>query len=101
MIAPGVIVILEVTATRVAEPVSDETELDLYKTAVPENTKSTTEWGIHTWNDWAANRCVFTADVSGISYVTTLLLDMTPTNLSYWMSKLVLQFAKKMVVCIP
>ena len=82
-------------ATRFAEPVSDETELELCKTAVPENTKSTTEWGIRTWNDWAANRRVFTADVSGISYVTTPLLDMTPTDLSYWMRKLVLEVRKK------
>ena len=72
-----------IMATRFAEPVSDETELELCKTAVTENTKSTTEWN------------VFTADVSGISYVTTLLLDMTPTDLSYWMRKLVLEVRKK------
>ena len=81
-------------ATRFAEPVSDEKEFELSKTAVPENTKLTTEWGIRTWNDWAANRRVFTADVSGISYVTTPLLDMTPTDLSYWMRKLVLEVRK-------
>ena len=31
-------------ATQFAEPVSDETELELCKSAVPENTKSTMQW---------------------------------------------------------
>ena len=38
-----------------------KTELELYKNAVPENTKVTTEWGIH---------ILFIHDASGTSYVT-------------------------------
>ena len=72
MIAPGVIVILEVTVQSWLlgllnlSLMSDEVELELCKSAVPENTKSVTEWGI-----------------------------MTPTDLSYWMRKLVLEVRKK------
>ena len=78
---------------RFAQPVSDLDEKELCSSAVPGNTKVTTEWGIRIWNDWAANRCGSTTDTGdGIAPVTTPLLDMTATDLNYWM---VLEVRKK------
>ena len=42
-----------------------------------------------------------TSGTNGIAPVTKSLLDMTATDLSYWMRKLVLEVHKKMAVCIP
>ena len=83
-------------ATQFAEPVSEETELEKCKSAIPQNTKSTMEWGIHTWTIGQLTD-VFLVLMSPEFPVTTPLLDMTSTDLSYWMRKLhvVLEVGKK------
>ena len=34
-----------------AQPVSDADELQVRAGALPENTKTTTDWGIHVWDE--------------------------------------------------
>ena len=83
---------------RFAQPVSDLDEKELCSSAVPGDTKAATEWGILIWNEWAANRSVSTTDMAdGIAPVTTPLLDMTATDLSYWMKKLHSQALSAMI----
>ncbi len=80
-------------ASRFAEPVSDDAELDLRATAVPANTKATTDWGIRVWKEWAESR---PGEVgSSRALVTTPLLELSPENLAYWMGKFVLEVRKK------
>ena len=72
-------------ATRFAKPVTDAEEVQLHGTAVPGNTKQTTEWRIRVWNDWAPNRVISVADHDGVVPVTTPLLKMPPCDFAYWM----------------
>ena len=39
-----------------AAPVSDSKELELRPTAIPQNTKSQSVWGIKDWSEWASAR---------------------------------------------
>ena len=80
-------------ATRFAKPVTDAEEV---RTAVPGNTKQTTEWGIRVWNDWAPNRVISVADHDGVVPVTTPLLKMPPRDLLDGVS-LFWRFARKTV----
>lgn len=80
---------------RFGEPVSDAEEVSLRAGAIPNNTKSTTDWGIRAWNEWAASRLTTVAGVHGIVPLTTPLLEMPHVNLAYWMGKFVLEVRKK------
>ncbi len=42
--------------SRFAVPVSDTDEVTLRESAVPRNTKATTEWGVRVWSEWCAQR---------------------------------------------
>ena len=63
-------------------------------TAVSSNTKLTIDWGICVWSDWANNRASMPTP-DGVVSVTTPLLAMTPTQLSHWMGKFLLEICKK------
>ena len=41
---------------RFAAAVSYDEEQKQRNTAIPEKTKCVTDWGIHVWSEWAANR---------------------------------------------
>ena len=60
-------------ASRFAEPVSDEWEKSLRDTGVVGSTKAATDWGIHTWEDWAKNRSTNLSDAASTS-------DIVPVN---------------------
>ena len=45
-------------AVRFGGPVSDAEEVSLRAGAIPSNTKSTTDWGIRVWNEWATSRSI-------------------------------------------
>ena len=81
-------------ASRFAAAVSDADELSVQASAVPSNTKSMTEWGIHVWSEWANSRTVMPAP-DGVVSVGTPLMTMTPVDLAYWMGKFVLEVRKK------
>ncbi len=88
--------LLGVPGSRFAEPVSDNDEVALHESAIPRNTKATTEWGIPVWLEWSAQRATFfPANGLGIVSVTTPLLGMPTADLSYWMGKFWLQVCKK------
>ena len=76
-------------------PVSDAKEVSLRAGAIPNNTKSTTDWGIRVWNEWATSRLTTIAGDHGIAPLTTPLLEMSHVNLAYWMGKFVLEVRKK------
>ena len=83
------------STSRFAGPVSDSAELELRATAVPANTKTTTDWGIRVWSDWANSRADPVADQLASSPgsafpVTTALLQLPPEALAYWLGKFVL-----------
>ena len=40
-------------AMQFAQPVTDDAEVQLRATAIPENTTATTEWGMRIWNEQA------------------------------------------------
>ncbi len=42
--------------SRFAVPVSDTDEVALRESAIPCNTKATTEWGVRVWSEWCAQR---------------------------------------------
>ena len=80
---------------RFAQPVSDADEIQVRASALPGNTKASTDWGIRVWSEWPASRV--TADVhrEGVVPVTTALLEMPSADLAYWMGKFVLEIRKK------
>ncbi len=80
-------------------PVSDTDEVALHESAVPRNTKVTTEWGIRVWRKCSAQRATcFPANGLGIVSVTTPLLEMPPVDLSYWMGSSGYKCARKTAV---
>ena len=80
-------------AARFAKPVSDDQEASLRSTAVPTNTKATTDWGIRLWEEWASNR---PRDGSSNHVpASTPLLQMLVQDLSYWMGKFALEVRKQ------
>ncbi len=59
--------LLGVPGSRFAVPVSGTDEVVLCESAVPRNTKATTEWGIPVWSEWSAQRAMcFPANGLGI-----------------------------------
>ena len=44
------------STSRFAAPVTDSDELELRATAIPTNTKHSTDWGIRVWQEWAGSR---------------------------------------------
>ena len=40
---------------RFSQPVTEDAEVQLHATAIPENTTATTEWGMHIWNERATH----------------------------------------------
>ncbi len=48
--------------SRFAVPVSDTDEVALRESAVPRNTKATTEWGVRVWSEWCAQRATCLAN---------------------------------------
>ena len=82
-------------AVRFGGPVSDADEASLRAEAIPNNTKSTTDWGICIWNEWSTSRVATVAGVQGIAPLTTPLLEMSHVDLAYWMGKFVLEVRKK------
>ena len=62
-------------------------------TAIPTNTKHSTDWGIRVWQEWAGSRA---AQDGGIfDPLTTPLLQLSPESLAYWMGKFVLEVRKQ------
>ncbi len=47
------------------------------------------------WTDWACSRLISPANVVSRVLPTTLLLDMPPGDLAYWMGKFVLEVRKQ------
>ncbi len=72
-------------ASRFAEPVSDDAEQGLRATAVPANTKATTDWGIVYGKSGLKAELVKLEVVA--APVTTPLLELSPEDLAYWMGK--------------
>jgi len=67
--------------SRFAQPVSDADELQVRAGTLPENTKATTDWGIHVWDEGASSRVASEHD--GVIAVTTALLGMPLADLAY------------------
>ena len=74
-------------AVRFGGPVSDAEEVSLRAGAIPNNTKSTTDWGIRVWNEWVSSRSTTVAGVDGIVPLTTPLLEIPHVDVAYWMGK--------------
>ena len=66
------------SVSRFAQLVSDADELQVHAGALPENTKATTDWGIHVWDEWASSRVASERD--GVVAVTTPLMEMPPAD---------------------
>ena len=63
--------------------------------AIPNSTKSTTDWGIRVWNESATSRSATFAGDHGIAPLTAPLLEMSHVDLAYWMGKFALEVRKK------
>ena len=57
-------------AVRFGRAVSDAEEVSLQAGAIPNNAKSTTDWGIRVWNEWVTSRSTTVAGVHGIVPLT-------------------------------
>ena len=90
-------------ASHFAKPVTSKQLAELCDTAVPSNTKLTTEWGIRLWKEWASSRGATSAPsqttseekAENVLPVTTPLIDLPPKDLTYWLGKFVLEVRKK------
>ena len=60
--------------------VSDAEEVERRAAAIPEKTKSVTEWGIRVWNDWASSRSSSHEREGTVVDVNTPLVEMPPTD---------------------
>ena len=82
-------------ASRFAALGSDSKELQLRAYAIPEKTKSNTNWGMRVWTEWAITRVSSPVDLESRLVPTTPLLDMPPDDFAYWMGKFVLELRKQ------
>ena len=73
-------------ALRFGGPVSDAEEVSFRAGAIPNSTKSTTNWGIRVSNEWTTSRSTTIPGDHGIAPLTTLLLEMSHVDLAYWIS---------------
>ena len=76
--------------SRFAEPVTSKQLAELCDSAVSNNTKLTTEWGIRLWKDWASSRRATlvpsqttSKEAENVLPVTTPLIDLLPKDLAY------------------
>ena len=88
-------------STRWALNVIDELEQEHRATAIPQKTKSATEWGMKIFFERSQCRSVKIASQAGIQDVNTPLLQMQPKDIAYWMGKFVMEARKKNVKLIP
>ena len=82
-------------SARFAAPVSDSNEAELRSSAVPQKTKSVTEWGIKIWNEWAAARAGSTENPEDRVGPETSLLQMPVKDFAYWLGKFILEIRKR------
>ena len=89
-------------ASHFAKPVTSKTLAELCDSAVPNNTKLSTEWGIRLWKEWASSRGAISApsQTENVLPVTTPLIDLPPKDLAYWLGKFVWRSGKKTVTSI-
>ncbi len=59
--------------SRFAVPVSDTNEVALRESAVPRNTKATTEWGVRVWSEWCVQRAMCACTLVFVDQVLCLL----------------------------
>ncbi len=83
------------SASRFAKPISEQELTDLRKSAIPSNTKMTTEWGVRLWNEWATSRVGKKSDKPEILPLSTPLLELPTSDLAHWLAKFVLEVRKK------
>ena len=62
-------------ASRFAAPVSDSKELQLRANAIPEKTKSNTNWGMRVWTEWAIARVSSPLDLESRLVPTTTICE--------------------------
>ena len=80
--------------SRFAAAIGDEQEGSMRLHAIPENTRSATDWGIRVWKDWAGARASSSSSEGRCSVSTPLLL-MPVDDFAYWLGKFILEARKK------
>jgi len=64
------------SVSRFTQPGRDADELQVRAGALPENTKTTNDWGIHVWDEWVSSRVA--SERNGVVAVTTTLHGDAP-----------------------
>ncbi|XP_070554321.1 zinc finger MYM-type protein 2-like [Ptychodera flava] len=77
-------------------PVDQETVEHYQKSRIPDNTAKMNRWGVTTWNEWMAQRNVFSENEASrtgkpAEYVPPLTEGIQAQELNYWLSKFVIE----------
>ena len=79
------------TTARFGELKTDADLEEAKKKAVPKNTNKNTNWAVNIWKQWSSHRRQVCTSYSDWP---THLLTTQPTELNYWLSKIVLEVRK-------
>ena len=96
----------EVEASRCREAKTVVEEEDLVEKAIPSSTKSKNKWAVTIFNEWQTARKVQVPvldcggvskdyDLHNVGVLTTRIEEMDALSVNYWLSKFVMEVAKK------